>query len=249
MRVFTTCSFVVGIVLAAACGVATQPGDGLGAGGTTTSGGRQGAGTGGDSSRSGGSGTGAAASSGGQNSVGGGAHATGGAGGEVDGLGGAGGVGGAGVECKVDDDCPMSKAPCQLCSDGSSACPWAKCDEGVCTAGIDTCEDVDPCAGKSCGDACTTCAPDLPCPPVVMFCDADLKCQLAEPLCDAKDPCGGCELPNICVYQVGGPGPSRYTCAEQLPCGAPGACACIVGQGQCGAELVDGYCSCDNGLE
>jgi hypothetical protein len=245
MRVFTTSCFIAGIVLAAACGGATQPGDGTGTGGSAISGGRQGVGTGGGSSRAGGSGTGAA-SSGGRQSVGGGAHATGGA---VDGAGGAGGAGGAAAECKVDDECPVSKAPCQLCADGSSACPWARCDAGTCTAGIDTCDDTDPCAGKACGDYCTTCAPDLPCPPVVMFCDADLKCQLAEPVCDAKDPCGGCELPEICIYQVGGPGPSHYTCAEQLPCGAPGACACIVDQGICGAEQIEGYCSCDNGLE
>jgi hypothetical protein len=68
-----------------------------------------------------------------------------------------------------------------------------------------------------------------------------------------SDPCGGCDTPQqICVYQVGGPGPSRFTCATQNPCGAAGACACIVDQGPC--ETMPGgaapnYCVCDNGLD
>jgi hypothetical protein len=62
--------------------------------------------------------------------------------------------------------------------------------------------------------------------------------------------CGECANGERCIYQVGGPGPSHFTCAEQLPCGAPGACACIVDQGVCEMNLsADGYCHCDNGLE
>jgi hypothetical protein len=63
--------------------------------------------------------------------------------------------------------------------------------------------------------------------------------------------CGGCsDQGQICIYQVGGPGPSRFRCATQLPCGAAGACACIQGQGTCDMNLAaDGYCHCDNGLE
>ncbi len=67
------------------------------------------------------------------------------------------------------------------------------------------------------------------------------------------DPCGGCNAPlEICVYQVGGPGPSHYTCATQNPCGAAGACACIVDQGPCENMLMGdppNYCVCDNGLD
>jgi hypothetical protein len=70
---------------------------------------------------------------------------------------------------------------------------------------------------------------------------------------DGQDPCGGCDAPQqICVYQVGGPGPGRFTCANQNPCGAAGACACIVDQGPCQAMLMGeppSYCSCDNGLD
>jgi hypothetical protein len=65
------------------------------------------------------------------------------------------------------------------------------------------------------------------------------------------DECTGClDNDQICIYQVGGPGPSRFTCATQLPCGAAGACACIQGQGTCDMNLAaDGYCHCDNGLD
>jgi hypothetical protein len=65
-----------------------------------------------------------------------------------------------------------------------------------------------------------------------------------------SEACGACGDGEICIYQVGGPGPSHFTCATQLPCGAPGACACIVDQGACEMNLSpDGYCHCDNGLE
>jgi hypothetical protein len=70
------------------------------------------------------------------------------------------------------------------------------------------------------------------------------------------DQCGGCE-PNgqtrqICIYQAGGPGAGRFVCATQNPCGAAGACSCIVAQGTCNFMLEGGspgYCVCDNGLD
>jgi hypothetical protein len=69
----------------------------------------------------------------------------------------------------------------------------------------------------------------------------------------ASDECGGCDGESqICIYQVGGPGVGRFTCATQNPCGAAGACACIVGQGTCQSALMGNpphYCVCDNGLE
>jgi len=68
----------------------------------------------------------------------------------------------------------------------------------------------------------------------------------------AAEDCGGCSAGKICVYQVGGPGPSHFVCAMQNPCGAAAACACIVGQGTCQPNLMGDpprYCSCDNGLD
>jgi hypothetical protein len=161
------------------------------------------------------------------------------------------------TECKVDDDCPKSEAPCQLCSDGSSACPWAHCNAGQCTAGIDTCPaPTDPCAGKSCGDVCSTCTNGQGCLAVVMYCDASLSCQLSQPVC-GKTACtsdNDCSSgTNICVDQIGGPGPAQgFECATRQPCGSADPCACILNEGTCTHVAVDGtpgYCQCDNGLE
>lgn len=69
----------------------------------------------------------------------------------------------------------------------------------------------------------------------------------------STDACGGCDQSNleICVYQLGGPGVSHYACAKQNPCGAAGACACIVAQGTCTyqASGTPASCVCDNGLD
>jgi hypothetical protein len=68
----------------------------------------------------------------------------------------------------------------------------------------------------------------------------------------AAEDCGGCASGEICVFQLGGPGTSHFVCATQNPCGALGACACIVGQGTCQPNLMGDpprYCSCDNGLD
>lgn len=72
----------------------------------------------------------------------------------------------------------------------------------------------------------------------------------------SSDRCGGCKYdgvtPQICIFQAGGPGAGRFVCATQNPCGAAGACACIVGQGTCNSTLEGGspgYCVCDNGLD
>jgi hypothetical protein len=70
-----------------------------------------------------------------------------------------------------------------------------------------------------------------------------------------NDECGGCAPPyQVCIYQIGGPGPSHFACAEQQPCGSALACACILGQGPCTWVADDdagvtGNCHCDNGLE
>lgn len=68
----------------------------------------------------------------------------------------------------------------------------------------------------------------------------------------AAEDCGVCSSGTICVFQIGGPGPSHFVCATRNPCGAGAACACIVGQGTCQPNLMGDpprYCSCDNGLE
>ena len=67
------------------------------------------------------------------------------------------------------------------------------------------------------------------------------------------NPCGVCSSGQICVYQNGGPGPSHYSCATLLPCGAMSPCACIQNQGTCniagGTSGLGVECVCDNGLQ
>lgn len=68
----------------------------------------------------------------------------------------------------------------------------------------------------------------------------------------ASEDCGGCSAGKVCVFQAGGPGPGRFLCATQNPCGNAAACACIVGQGTCQPDLMGDpprYCACDNGSE
>jgi hypothetical protein len=151
-------------------------------------------------------------------------------------------------KCVTDDQCPRSLAPCQLCADGSMACPWARCENGACTNGIDQCAGSDPCAGKSCGDACTLCQPGQVCAAVSMFCDAELKCQLNQPMCAT----GGCKDDTDCPgVGVCPPCPETNICAE-LKCVA-GSCQfqCEGGGGSCSAE--QGSCAggetCCAGLE
>lgn len=65
------------------------------------------------------------------------------------------------------------------------------------------------------------------------------------------DECGGCDMGEQCIYQAGGPGPSRWLCAGFIACPQP--CACVSEeQGTCTfvpGEGMPGYCSCDNGLD
>lgn len=82
------------------------------------------------------------------NAAGGATHGSGGASaGGVSSAGGArnsGGVtssGGSGGKtgCSPDAQCPVSAAPCRVCPDGTTACPWSKCQNGQCAYGINTC--------------------------------------------------------------------------------------------------------------
>ena len=65
--------------------------------------------------------------------------------------------------CMTDAECPQLDGPCQICPDGTSACPGSYCLNGQCILSFPACGGggmYDPCANKSCGDACTLCPPD-----------------------------------------------------------------------------------------
>lgn len=148
-----------------------------------------------------------------------------------------GGAGDASLgECEKSECGPQLGLPNWTCADGSVGGPTGRCLErpgGTCGWEINNC----PMAGEggasnqggqgnAAGDATIGGA--------------------------ASDACGGCDASKICVFQIGGPGPSHFNCAMQNPCGSAAACACIVGQGTCKPDLMGeppGYCSCDNGLQ
>src|SRR5689334_22994305 len=53
---------------------------------------------------------------------------------------GGGGVGGGpGVECVANTDCVQAGAPCQVCPDGSTACPKVECIGGKCVGSFPGC--------------------------------------------------------------------------------------------------------------
>lgn len=154
-------------------------------------------------------------------------------------------AGASAVLCTESECGPQLGRPNELCDDGSTAGPTGRClrgSDGTCGWEVLECpaptgEGGAPNAG---GTSSTGGTPNSGGSP------SNGGAGGTHP-----DECGGCsDQDQICIYQVGGPGPSHFTCATQLPCGAPGACACIQGQGTCDMNLAaDGYCHCDNGLE
>ena len=46
--------------------------------------------------------------------------------------------------CAADADCPVIGAPCQMCADGTAACPRSFCEAGHCRAEFPTCGSEDP---------------------------------------------------------------------------------------------------------
>jgi hypothetical protein len=121
------------------------------------------------------------------------------------------------------------------CQSNMPACTTPVCEtdeECNMTDDCPQCPDVTGCAQRQCVEG--ACVLDCSAPPT--------------------DPCGGCVNDTVCVYQVGGPGPSAgMRCADQVVCDAPGACACIINEGTCtytyGTAGDVGICVCDNGLE
>lgn len=95
--------------------------------------------------------------------------------------------------------------PCTICN-GRPGCVETMelkfCGgDGTCSGRAPACDaqDAGPapaCAGKACGERCSTCTGDV-CPAVVEACDAKGACTTANPVCPAVDagpayaPCGG----------------------------------------------------------
>lgn len=115
--------------------------------------------------------------------------------------------------CEGDWECPKSLAPCELCDDGSSACPWARCENGTCKSGIDRCPttsgckvDMDcpevglcsPCANGSCAEQrCSNGACQLTCDTGGgATCSAEeASCANGETCCAGLECCAGVPVP------------------------------------------------------
>jgi hypothetical protein len=117
-----------------------------------------------------------------------------------------------GQQCKTVNDCPV--VDCAPCPGGGSNCPTVDCVNGQCVFSGGGCPE--PCAGKSCGDSCSTCTgPD--CPPVAEACNANGQCTTETPSCGLQ-----CKTANDCPV------------ADCAPCpGGGGTCPtadCVNGQ-------------------
>jgi hypothetical protein len=60
--------------------------------------------------------------------------------------------------CTSNADCPAIGAPCQLCADGTAACPSDDCINGQCVASFPRCPPVDAGAPLNLADLALICA-------------------------------------------------------------------------------------------
>ena len=139
------------------------------------------------------------------------------------GVGGAGGAGGG--ECKANTDCVQAGAPCQLCPDGTTACPSVECIGGKCVGSFPTC------GGKVCDPSV------CPVPP-----------PNAKPCClSTSGPCGVDKLDGKgCV-----PTPPTTGCQSDFDCPVlascklcpDGSCAPVIAKCESG-QCVTNYGTC-----
>lgn len=148
----------------------------------------------------------------------------------------------AGTVNPVDEDGCVNTCECEGLPDACSQCK----DGEEC---IQVGQDAD--ARFACAEVMSDCQSLLPCGCFEDYQDCSLSLQnVGMCMCEAPvDPCGGCDTGKTCIFQAGGPGPSRYLCAAESNCPTPGACWCIQQQGACQMSVEHGVCECDNGLD
>ena len=193
-------------VLTVACGGTSSIGDGIN----------------GVNGRDGGSGTGGKSAAGGAGTGTGGAGT--GKGGAGTGTGGTGtGTGGAsGGQCTSTANCPQPGAPCQVCADGTTACPSVDCVGGKCVGSFPTCSVGAKCTSagacavpqicKVCSDGSASCATG--------GC-VNGQCVTTFPACPGG---GQCKMDSDC--------PVPPVACQPCPDGscAPASTACVGGQ-------------------
>lgn len=136
--------------------------------------------------------------------------------------------------CDSHADCPVPEVACQLCSDGTYACPSASCVAGRCVSSFDSCPD-------------STCLSDADCPtsnaPCQLCGDGSQVCPIAScqggrcvasiPGCSGHSPCAGKACGEPCS-QCPPHDPDCFETAVLKTCDANGVCT--PGQVQCGGS-------------
>jgi len=129
-------------------------------------------------------------------------------------------------ECVNDADCSMqvSLAPCEICPDGTYACPQVYCDQGQCVGSFPGCQgggcemDADcPQAGapcQMCPDGTTSC-PSSQC--------INGMCAGSFPGCGTYDPCAGLACGDYCS-PCPPDDPMCASIAVVMYCNADGSC-------------------------
>lgn len=165
---------------------------------------------------------------------------------------------------------------CQEGEDGTCGWKTSDCPENPCNLvdcePTNTCEVIegeavcvplsdDPCEGKVCGDTCSNCPPDAPCPAVEEFCNADGECTSEEPQCE-EDLCAGfippCssddECPGDMICSFDGCNPSSASCDPEtgliLQTDDCGGGICTTGEGNfCDTVLCEKGYACNPDTE
>lgn len=138
------------------------------------------------------------------------------------------------TSCETHADCIKPEGPCQLCGDGSHACPSASCIAGQCVASFDSCPNIACQSGADCPVSNAPCQPcsdgTFACP--VSTCEAG-SCVAQIPGCSGYSPCAGKACGDPCTQCA----PNDPACSETAvlkTCDVHGACT--PGQAQCGGQ-------------
>jgi large repetitive protein len=103
-------------------------------------------------------------------------------------------------ECITANDCPAVGAPCQMCADGSSACPSVECINGQCAGSFPEC----PPPGCSTDTDCpVSAAPCQLCPDGSAACPfahcIEGQCVNGVESCGGYEPCAGKTCGEVCT--------------------------------------------------
>lgn len=145
------------------------------------------------------------------------------------------------TSCETHSDCIKPEGPCQLCADGSHACPSASCIGGQCVASFDSCPGI---ACQSDAECPVSNAPCQPCSDGTFACPVSTceggHCAAQVPGCSGYSPCAGKACGEPCTQCAPGDADCFET-AVLKTCDANGACT--PGQAQCGGQCrIDSDC-------